>query len=316
MAPAAMTGIPPMQQVAGAVPVMPSAMIPAATGVPGVAGVAGMPIVTQPSAIPGVPVAPMMPGVVVPGVVPGMPAVPGGMPTAVVPGIPPVPPAPKIVTPPTANEPKVTPPTSNLRVVVRPFGKSALLNLHWIPPSFRKAKSRTSSVSGAGSRPGSQTASRHASVSSQGAPDDPLAASFEDKRKENFDKGQAELDRRRKLLQEQQQAERKQQEELKLQKQRELELEKEEQRKRELEAKETARKSLECKPSRLACFPKAHCPVITDKSIVMCDHSLASRAIENLKSNVCLREQSRIAELNSQKQREQERAKKKLTIPN
>lgn len=94
-----------------------------------------------------------------------------------------------------------------------------------------------------------------------------IVASFEDKRKENFDKGQAELDRRRKLLQEQQrkekeererkereeaekrekarlEAERKQQEELErqLQKQRELELEKEEQRKRELEAKEAARK--------------------------------------------------------------------------
>lgn len=50
------------------------------------------------------------------------------------------------------------------------------LPIDWIPPSFRKNKSRTSSVSGPGSRPGSQPASRHASVSSQGAVDgDPSA---------------------------------------------------------------------------------------------------------------------------------------------
>ncbi|XP_075153017.1 dynamin associated protein 160 isoform X2 [Haematobia irritans] len=173
----------------------------------------------------------------------------------------------------------------------------------WIPPSFRKSKSRQGSVSGNVSRPGSQPASRHASVSSQGAVDaDPLAGlpqtSFEDKRKENFDKGQAELDRRRKLLQDQQrkekeererkereeaekrekarlEAERKQQEEMErqLQKQRELEMEKEEQRKRELEAKEAARKELE-------------------------------------KQRLLEWEQARIAELNSQKQREQERVLK------
>lgn len=90
-----------------------------------------------------------------------------------------------------------------------------------IPPSFRKTPSRQGSVS----------SSRHGSVSSQGAPIggvdlDPSAGmpqsknsfcfivqkkinfknisdSFEDKRKENFDKGQAELDRRRKLLDDQ-----------------------------------------------------------------------------------------------------------------
>lgn len=142
-----------------------------------------------------------------------------------------------------------------------------------IPPSFRKAASRHGSISG--SRQGSLPGSRHASISSQGAVDaDPLAGlpqtSFEDKRKENFDKGQAELERRRKLLMEQQrkeheererkereeiekrekarlEAEKKQQEELErqLQKQREIEMEKEEQRKRTLEAKEAARKELE-----------------------------------------------------------------------
>ncbi|XP_017853853.1 intersectin-1 isoform X1 [Drosophila busckii] len=179
------------------------------------------------------------------------------------------------------------------------------LPLDWVPPSLRKIKSRPGSVSGVSSRPGSQPASRHASVSSQGAvmADIDAAAglpqnSFEDKRKENYEKGKVELDRRRKLIEDQQrkereererkereevekrekarlEAERKQQEELErqLQRQREIELEKEEQRKRELEAKEAARKELE-----------------------------KQRQLEW--------EQARIAEMNAQKQREQERVLK------
>ncbi|XP_041631578.1 intersectin-1 isoform X2 [Drosophila kikkawai] len=178
----------------------------------------------------------------------------------------------------------------------------------WVPPNLRKIKSRPGSVSGVVSRPGSQPASRHASVSSQGgvagAVDaDPAAGlpgqtSFEDKRKENYVKGQAELDRRRKVMEDQQrkereererkereeiekrekarlEAERKQQEELErqLQRQREIEMEKEEQRKRELEAKEAARKELE-------------------------------------KQRQQEWEQARIAEMNAQKQREQERVLK------
>ncbi|XP_050741522.1 intersectin-2 isoform X2 [Drosophila biarmipes] len=177
----------------------------------------------------------------------------------------------------------------------------------WIPPNLRKIKSRPGSVSGVVSRPGSQPASRHASVSSQGgvgAVDaDPTAGlpgqtSFEDKRKENYVKGQAELDRRRKIMEDQQrkereererkerdeadkrekarlEAERKQQEELErqLQRQREIEMEKEEQRKRELEAKEAARKELE-------------------------------------KQRQQEWEQARIAEMNAQKEREQERVLK------
>lgn len=139
-----------------------------------------------------------------------------------------------------------------------------------IPPSFRKPASRHGSIPSA-------TNSRHGSVSSQGAP--PIVesdfthysqTSFEDKRKENFDKGQAELERRRRLLQDTQrkeqeererkereeaekkekarlEAERRQQEELdrQLQIQRELEQEREEKRKRELEQKEAARKEME-----------------------------------------------------------------------
>ncbi|XP_051858891.1 intersectin-1 isoform X3 [Drosophila albomicans] len=179
------------------------------------------------------------------------------------------------------------------------------LPLDWVPPSLRKIKSRPGSVSGVSSRPGSQPASRHTSVSSQGgamADADPAAGlpqtSFEDKRKENYEKGKVELDRRRKLMEDQQrkereererkereeadkrekarlEAERKQQEELErqLQRQREIEQEKEEQRKRELEAKEAARKELE-------------------------------------KQRQQEWEQARIAEMNAQKQREQERVLK------
>ncbi|KAL1373649.1 hypothetical protein pipiens_018540, partial [Culex pipiens pipiens] len=150
----------------------------------------------------------------------------------------------------------------------------AVLPPELIPPSFRKATSRHGSVVG----------SRHGSVSSQGGapnvhavpaePLDPLSglpmSSFEDKRKENYDKGQAELDRRRKALmdiqkKEQEERDRKEREEQEKirkakmeaelkkqqelereqQRQRELEQEREEQRKRELEKKELARKELE-----------------------------------------------------------------------
>ncbi|XP_058446969.1 intersectin-1 isoform X2 [Malaya genurostris] len=140
-----------------------------------------------------------------------------------------------------------------------------------IPPSFRKTVSRHGSIVG----------SRHGSVSSQGTPAhiasaeaDPTSglpqSSFEDKRKENFDKGQAELERRRKALmdiqkKEQEERERKERDEQEkirrakmeaemkkqqelekeLQRQRELEQEREEQRKRELEKKELARKEME-----------------------------------------------------------------------
>lgn len=79
----------------------------------------------------------------------------------------------------------------------------AKLSPELVPPSFRKTAS---------SRHGSVTTSRHGSISSQsGSATANLAdfdflhnynqTTFEDKRKENFDKGQAELERRRKLLQ-------------------------------------------------------------------------------------------------------------------
>ncbi|XP_028046441.1 intersectin-1 isoform X3 [Monomorium pharaonis] len=103
---------------------------------------------------------------------------------------------------------------------------------------------------------------------------DPLAGmpqtSFEDKRKENFEKGQAELERRRKALleiqrKEQEERERKEREEAEkqekirleqerrrqaeiekqMQRQKEIEQEKEEQRKRAQEQKEAARKEME-----------------------------------------------------------------------
>lgn len=130
-----------------------------------------------------------------------------------------------------------------------------------IPPSFRKPVSRS------------------ASISSQGAPivGDPdvagggsIHSSFEDKRKENYDKGQAELERRRRLLEDQAkreaeerdrkereeaekrekarlEAEQRKQEEIQreIQRQKELEEAREEERKRELERKEHARQEME-----------------------------------------------------------------------
>lgn len=74
-----------------------------------------------------------------------------------------------------------------------------------VPPSFRKSASRHGSVSASGPN------SRHGSISSQSGSaaiaDGDISlhnynqTTFEDKRKENFDKGQAELERRRKILQ-------------------------------------------------------------------------------------------------------------------
>lgn len=74
-----------------------------------------------------------------------------------------------------------------------------------VPPSFRKSASRHGSVTASGPN------SRHGSISSQSGSasiaDGDISlhnynqTTFEDKRKENFDKGQAELERRRKILQ-------------------------------------------------------------------------------------------------------------------
>ncbi|XP_070527268.1 intersectin-1 isoform X5 [Cardiocondyla obscurior] len=126
-----------------------------------------------------------------------------------------------------------------------------------IPPTFRRQ------------RQSSLTLSQNATENI-----DPLAGmpqtSFEDKRKENFEKGQAELDRRRKALleiqrKEQEERERKEREEAEkqekirleqerrrqaeiekqMQRQKEIEQEKEEQRKRAQEQKEAARKEME-----------------------------------------------------------------------
>lgn len=78
----------------------------------------------------------------------------------------------------------------------------AKLPLELLPPSFKKTTSRQGSVTTSGPN------SRHGSISSQGGTSADLdglhnfnQSSFEDKRKENYDKGQAELERRRKVLQ-------------------------------------------------------------------------------------------------------------------
>nr|CAH7740527.1 unnamed protein product [Callosobruchus chinensis] len=130
-----------------------------------------------------------------------------------------------------------------------------------IPPAFRRA-ARTSSISSQGS-------------AGTGAEQDPAATllqqnSFEDKRKENFEKGQAELERRRRALYDQQrqereererkereeqerkekarqEAERKRLEELEkhMREQQEKERMLEEERKRQAEQRETARREME-----------------------------------------------------------------------
>ncbi|XP_043196241.1 intersectin-1-like isoform X3 [Amphibalanus amphitrite] len=129
-----------------------------------------------------------------------------------------------------------------------------------VPPSFRRvARSRTIST---GSQPGD--AEPVLSPSQQ--------ASFEDRRRENYNKGQAELERRRKVLEDQQRREqeerarkeREEQERLErarleqeqrrreelerqLERQRELEQQQQEARRRELETREAARRELERK---------------------------------------------------------------------
>ncbi|VEN48558.1 unnamed protein product, partial [Callosobruchus maculatus] len=130
-----------------------------------------------------------------------------------------------------------------------------------IPPAFRRA-ARTSSISSQGS-------------AGTGAEQDPAATllqqnSFEDKRKENFEKGQAELERRRRALYDQQRQEREERErkereeqerkekarqeverkrleelEKQMREQQEKERLLEEERKRQAEQRETARREME-----------------------------------------------------------------------
>ncbi|CAK9815717.1 ITSN1 [Anthophora quadrimaculata] len=131
------------------------------------------------------------------------------------------------------------------------------LPIELIPPAFRRQRQSSLTLS--------QTGTENIDPSA-GMPQ----TSFEDKRKENFEKGQAELERRRKALleiqrKEQEERERKEREEAEkqekirleqerrrqaeiekqMQRQKEIELEKEEQRKRAQEQREAARKEME-----------------------------------------------------------------------
>lgn len=135
------------------------------------------------------------------------------------------------------------------------------LPLELIPLSFRKKQS----INGPIATPAQPPLVNQSSVESIGNRN-----TFEDKRKENFEKGQAELEKRRQLLLEQQkreqeererkekeefekrerirlEQERKKKEELErqLQKQREIEMQKEEERKKQQELKEAARREME-----------------------------------------------------------------------
>lgn len=125
-----------------------------------------------------------------------------------------------------------------------------------VPPSYRRSSGSLSHASSLDDAP------EHNDMSGISK------SSFEDKRRENYEKGQAELDRRRAALQEQERRareererkerednarkekerlERKRQEELELQKQkfRDQELEREEQKRRQQEVRELARKEIE-----------------------------------------------------------------------
>lgn len=129
-----------------------------------------------------------------------------------------------------------------------------------VPPSYRRSGSGTLSHTSSLDDPSSE----HNDLSMGNK------SSFEDKRRENYEKGQAELDRRRAALQEQErrqreererkereenlrkekerlEAERRRQEELELQRQKllEQELEREEQKRRQQEVRELARKEME-----------------------------------------------------------------------
>ncbi|KAK7791370.1 hypothetical protein R5R35_007909 [Gryllus longicercus] len=129
-----------------------------------------------------------------------------------------------------------------------------------IPPTFRRQRQ--------GSIPGAAGAGEP--VEGKDAASSLPTVTFEDKRKENFEKGQAELERRRKALleiqrKEQEERDRKEKEEQEkrekirqeqerrrqlelekqLQRQRELEQEKEEQRRRQQEQREAARREME-----------------------------------------------------------------------
>ncbi|XP_076754423.1 dynamin associated protein 160 isoform X3 [Xylocopa sonorina] len=131
------------------------------------------------------------------------------------------------------------------------------LPIELIPPAFRRQRQSSLTLS--------QTGTENVDPSA-GMPQ----TSFEDKRKENFEKGQAELERRRKALleiqrKEQEERERKEREEAEkqekirleqerrrqaeiekqIQRQKEIEQEKEEQRKRVQEQREAARKEME-----------------------------------------------------------------------
>ena len=134
------------------------------------------------------------------------------------------------------------------------------LPLELIPMSFRKKQSINGPI--ATTQPALVNQSSVESIGNRNT--------FEDKRKENFEKGQAELEKRRQLLLEQQkreqeererkekeefekrerirlEQERKKKEELErqLQKQREIEMQKEEERKKQQELKEAARREME-----------------------------------------------------------------------
>ncbi|XP_056641885.1 intersectin-1-like isoform X1 [Diorhabda sublineata] len=152
-----------------------------------------------------------------------------------------------------------------------------------VPPSFRRT--RTTSVSSQGS----------------GAPvdQDPASTllqqnSFEDKRKENFEKGQAELERRRKTLLDQQRQEREERERK----------EREEQEKRERARQEAERKRLEELEKQMREQQEKERLIEEEKKRQAEQREAARKEMERQRQLEW--EKQRLQELQNQRQREQE----------
>ncbi|KAJ8252974.1 hypothetical protein GJAV_G00207770 [Gymnothorax javanicus] len=139
----------------------------------------------------------------------------------------------------------------------------------FIPPTFRRVRSG-SGISAASGHSTEQRSQEEPEEEEQQAAEKKLPVTFEDKKRENFERGNLELEKRRQALQEQQrkeqerlaalerqeqerreqerlQQERRRQQELEkqLEKQRELERQREEERRKEIERREAAKRELE-----------------------------------------------------------------------
>ncbi|XP_050500255.1 intersectin-1-like isoform X2 [Diabrotica virgifera virgifera] len=150
-----------------------------------------------------------------------------------------------------------------------------------IPPSFRRT--RTTSISSQGSAPIDQDPASTL-----------LQNSFEDKRKENFEKGQAELERRRKTLLDQQRQEREERERK----------EREEQEKKEKARQEAERKRLDELEKQMRDQQEKERLIEEEKKRQADQREAARKEMERQRQLEW--EKQRLQELHNQRQREQE----------